>query len=94
MLPTYVRVQYRFSEAVDPLIFEAVGLTQQGSPSVKGPFGGLMFAYDKFNIRVWAPRRVLNDTFVVFVGQGWGDGPGHAVYNDTAHFRVQVRMSF
>ena len=56
--------------------FEGVGSAQVSARKTSYPLGGIIFAYDKSRVRIWAPsvyRGKGANGRIVFVSQGWGD---------------------
>lgn len=89
LLPTYVQVQYRYKNTVNSLVFEGSGSIQTSGTSTNR-YGGVLFAYDKLNIRIWLPSSPKKDhAYIIFIGDGWGDKKSF-VYNATAELRVQI----
>ena len=89
LLPTYVRVQYRSKDMVQPLVFEGTG-SVQATRIGKYRYGGVLFAYDKLSVRIWLPSSTKkNQAYIIFIGDGWGDKT-YTPYNVTAELRVQV----
>lgn len=69
IIPFHVRV-YAFSKDGDNAnyLFEGVGSCQNDGQGSVG-FGGILFAYNKSTVRLWAPTKMGR---VIFVGEGWG----------------------
>ena len=57
--------------------FYGVGSGQTDNKA--GAYGGVVFAYDENNIRLWAPCKAVTSTGnnkgrVIFIGDGWAGG--------------------
>lgn len=88
-LPEYVVVQTRpFTGMNYNFVFEAQGSVQSDDNS--DDYGGIIFAYDETDIRLWAPSK--NDGtkkgYSVLVKKGWGDGR----FLQSGDTKVEVRV--
>lgn len=91
IIPEYVVVQTRPLTGMNyHFIFEAQGSVQSDDGS--DDYGGIIFAYDENDIRLWAPTK--NDGtkkgYSVLVKNGWGDG--RFLQSGDTKVEVMIRM--
>ena len=73
----------------DGFVYEGLG-SIQSTQSAGETYGGLLFAYDKTRIRIWAPSSDTGEKGrALFVSTSWGNGT-HTVKHDKAFFRVRI----
>ncbi|KXJ23721.1 uncharacterized protein LOC110249945 [Exaiptasia diaphana] len=89
MVPSYVLVQTRPLTGMNyHFVFEAQGSVQSDDNS--NDYGGIIFAYDKDHIRLWAPSK--NDGtkkgYGVLVKKGWGDDK----FLQSGDTKIEVRI--
>lgn len=71
--PSLVKVQCRISNNVSEFIFEGIG-SVQSTPASSNKYGGILYAYNKENVRLWLPTSSKpGQAHAIFVGNGWGD---------------------
>ena len=78
-MPFHVRVYARVLDGVNAgFCFEGVGSAQVSARKTSSHLRGIVFAYDKSRVRIWAPSVYKKDSGangrVVCVSQGWGGG--------------------
>ena len=72
VLPSLVKVLYRFPGDSQSLIFEGSG-SVQSSEFNSNQYGGITYAYNSEKVRIWLPSSKGNNSFVIYVGNKWGE---------------------
>lgn len=92
-MPFHVRVYAKVLNGVNAgFCFEGVGSAQVSARKTSYPLGGIVFAYDRSRVRIWAPsafKGTGENGRVVSVGEGWG-GPRFSQTCDEALVVVDV----
>jgi hypothetical protein len=72
-------------------IFEGMGSAQNDDDQKYGQYGGVIFAYNDWNIRLWAPDKNNTNSHgrIIFVADGWG-GEMHSQSSQQALVKVKV----
>lgn len=94
-LPSVVTVQLRAVNGKNiGYVFEAQGAAQSDDDG-SNEYGGVIFAYDKNRVRIWAPSK--NDEskrgYPLLVKRGWGYGSNLQAGSDKVEVRVIVYSS-
>ncbi|XP_046841987.1 uncharacterized protein LOC124436103 [Xenia sp. Carnegie-2017] len=75
-MPFHIRVHSKVLSGVNAgFFFEAVGAIQVSAEPENHPFGGLVFAYDRRRVRIWAPslfEETGSNGQIIVVGKDWG----------------------
>ena len=97
-VPSEVRVLTRALDGSNKgFIFEAVGMAQSDD-DIGNSYGGLIYGYDKYHVRLWAPstnsQEVTSDSngAIINVRDGWG-GEIHAQSSNHAQVMVTARAN-
>ncbi len=72
-------------------IFEGMGAAQHDDDQQYAAYGGVIFAYNDWNVRLWAPDKNNNydHGWIIFVADGWGDEI-HSQASHTAQVKVKA----
>ena len=95
MLPALVVVQIRAVNGRNVgYVFEAQGATQSDDDGAN-EYGGVVFAYDKNTVRIWAPSKhdESKKGYPILVKSGWGYGSNLQAGHDNVEVRVVVYSS-
>lgn len=85
-----VQVQVkREGQKTNHFIYDGIG-SVQSTQSTAGPYGGVLFAYDKQSVRIWVASSDFGDKGkVIFVSDAWGNGTRKEEY-DRALYRIRI----
>ena len=72
-------------------IFEGMGSAQNDDDDKHGTYGGVIFAYSDWNVRLWAPDKnnAYSNGHIIHVHDGWG-GEMHSQVSKTALVKVKA----